>query len=67
MVLIAERVAADDNGFDPTGDRMGDALEDDWLAGHSPAEDIATSMRASSGVMVYLLRNDQDIPYTGGG
>jgi len=40
-VLVAERVATDDDGLDPTGDRTGDALEDDWLAEHGPADEIA--------------------------
>jgi len=40
-VLVAERVAANDDGLDPTGDRTGDALEDDWLAKYGSAEDVA--------------------------
>ena len=40
-ILIAERVAADDDGFDPSWDGSGNTLEDDWLAEDGAAEDVA--------------------------
>ena len=40
-ILIAERVAADDDGLDPSRDGSGNTLEDDWLAEDGAAEDVA--------------------------
>jgi hypothetical protein len=51
-ILIAERVAADDDGLDPSWDWSRDTLEDDWLAEDGAAEDVAdlgTRERATSG------------------
>jgi len=51
-VLIAERVAADDDGLDPSWDGSRDALKDDWLAEDGAAEDVAdlgTREKATSG------------------
>jgi hypothetical protein len=39
--LIAERVAANDDGFDPFRDGSRNALKDDWLAEDGAAEDVA--------------------------
>jgi hypothetical protein len=39
--LIAERVAADDDGLDPSWDGSRNALKDDWLAEDGAAEDVA--------------------------
>jgi hypothetical protein len=41
MVLIAERVAANDNGLDPSRDGSRNALKDDRLAEDGAAEDVA--------------------------
>ena len=51
-ILIAERVAADDDGLDPPGDGSRNTLEDDWLAEDGTAEDVAdlgTREKATSG------------------
>ena len=51
-ILIAERVAADDDGLDPSWDGSGNTFEDDWLAEDGAAEDVAdlgTRERATSG------------------
>jgi hypothetical protein len=40
-ILIAERVAADDDGLDPSWDGSRNTLEDDWLAEDGAAEDVA--------------------------
>jgi hypothetical protein len=51
-ILIAERVAANDDGLDPSWDGSWNTLEDDWLAEYGAAEDIAdlgTRERATSG------------------
>ncbi len=40
-VLIAERVATDDDGLDPSWDGPRNTLEDDWLAEDGAAEDVA--------------------------
>jgi hypothetical protein len=51
-ILIAERVAADDDGLDPSWDGSRNTLEDDWLAEYGAAEDVAdlgTRERATSG------------------
>ncbi len=40
-ILITERVAADDDGLDPSWDRPRNTLEDDWLAEDGAAEDVA--------------------------
>jgi hypothetical protein len=39
--LITERVAADDDGLDPSWDGSWNALKDDWLAEDGAAEDVA--------------------------
>ena len=41
VTLIAKRVAADDDGLDPSGDGSRNTLEDDWLAEDGAAEDVA--------------------------
>ena len=51
-ILIAERVAADDDELDPSRDGSRNTLEDDWLAEDGAAEDVAdleTRERATSG------------------
>ena len=40
-VLIAERMAADNDGLHPSWDGSRNALEDDWLAEDGAAEDVA--------------------------
>ncbi len=40
-ILIAERVAADDDGLDPSWDGSRNTLEDDWLAENGATEDVA--------------------------
>src|SRR5207249_12286753 len=40
-VLVAERVAADDDRLRPTWDEPGDVADDDRLAEDHPAEDVA--------------------------
>jgi hypothetical protein len=40
-VLISKRVAADDDGLDPSRDGSRNALKDDWLAEDGAAEDVA--------------------------
>jgi hypothetical protein len=51
-ILIAERVAADNDGLDPSWDGSRNTLEDDWLAEDGAAEDVADlgmRERATSG------------------
>ena len=51
-MLIAKRVAADDDGLDPSGDGSQNTLENDWLAEDGAAEDVAelrTRERATPG------------------
>ena len=40
-ILIAKRMAADDDGVDPSSDGSRNTLEDDWLAADDAAEDVA--------------------------
>jgi hypothetical protein len=50
-ILVAERVAADDDGLDPSWDGSRNTLENDWLAEDGAAEDVAdlgTRERATS-------------------
>ena len=41
LVLVAMRMSANDNGFFPTGDQTGDPRDDDGLAEHRAAQNVA--------------------------
>lgn len=60
-VLVAESVTADDDGLDPAGDGLGNALEDDGLAEDGTAEDVTDlDVRKEIGMSLHLGRNRQE-------